>query len=63
MDNVENVDIESLAENLEKAKEVIETWVPMFEQYNSPASIDYAIEVLKAQHKLIDELFEAQAHY
>lgn len=36
---------------LEDAKRVIENYVPMFYQLNSPASIDYAIELLKEQPK------------
>lgn len=34
-------------EILNKAKTIIEKWVPMFEQYNTPAGIDDAIALLK----------------
>jgi hypothetical protein len=40
-------DREKVIECLQKAKMVIETWVPMFEQYNTPAGIDDAIALLK----------------
>lgn len=40
---------EKVIEILEKAKTIIEGWVPMFEQYNTPAGIDYAIALLKEQ--------------
>lgn len=40
-------DIEKVIDGLEKAKEVIEAWIPMFEQHNSPFTIDCAIELLK----------------
>lgn len=43
------VDREKVIEVLGKAKTVIENWVPMFEQYNTPAGIDYAIDLLKEQ--------------
>ena len=43
------VDIEKVIEGLEKAKKVIEDWAPMFEQYNSPFTIDCAIALLKKQ--------------
>ena len=42
-------DREKVIEILEKAKTVIEDWVPMFEQYNTPAGIDVAIALLKEQ--------------
>ena len=42
-------DREKVIECLQKAKMVIETWVPMFEQYNTPAGIDDAIAMLKEQ--------------
>lgn len=42
-------DREKIIECLEKAKLIIETWVPMFEQYNAPAGIDEAIALLKEQ--------------
>ena len=41
--------IEKVIEGLENAKEVIEVWIPMFEQHNSPSTIDCAIELLKEQ--------------
>lgn len=40
---------EKVIEGLEKAKIVIEAWVPMFEQYNSQFAIDCTIELLKEQ--------------
>ena len=43
------VDTEKVIESLEKAKTIIERWVPMFEQCNTPAGIDYAIDLLKEQ--------------
>lgn len=49
-------DIEKVIEGLEKAKVVIETWIPMFEQYNSPFTIDCAIELLKVQQLDIEAL-------
>ena len=42
-------DLEKVIENLEKAKTIIEEWIPMFEQYNTPAGIDDAIDMLKAK--------------
>jgi len=39
----------TIIEALGKAIEVIEKWVPMFEQYNTPAAIQDAITLLKAQ--------------
>ena len=44
-----DLDLEKVIEILEKAKTIIEGWVPMFEQYNTPAGIDDAIALLKAQ--------------
>ena len=41
------MDREKVIEILEKAKTIIENWVPMFEQYNTPAGIDDAIALLK----------------
>jgi len=41
------MDKEKIIENLEKAKTIIENWVPMFEQYNTPFGIDCAIALLK----------------
>lgn len=43
------IDKEKVIENLEKAKMIIEKWVPMFEQYNTPFGIDVAIDLLKEQ--------------
>lgn len=45
-------DNEKIIECLQKAKMVIETWVPMFEQYNTPAGIDEAIALLKEQEPM-----------
>ena len=42
-------DREKVIEILEKAKTIIEEWIPMFEQYNTPAGIDEAIALLKEQ--------------
>ena len=42
-------DRERVIECLQKAKIVIEMWVPMFYQYNTPAGIDEAIALLKEQ--------------
>lgn len=42
-------DREKVIEILENAKMVIEGWVPMFEQYNTPAGIDVAIAMLREQ--------------
>ena len=39
----------TIIESLGKAIEVIEKWVPMFEQHNTPAAIQEAIDELKAQ--------------
>ena len=61
--DVENIDTGKLIEKLKKAKDVIELWIPMFEQYDSPATIDYAIEVITEQQKLIDKLYEAMEFY
>ena len=44
-------DIEKVIEGLEIAKKVIEAWIPMFEQYNSPFTIDCASELLKEYKK------------
>ena len=43
------MDREKVIECLQKAKMVIETWIPMFEQYNTPTGIDDAIALLKEQ--------------
>ena len=50
------MDREKVIECLQKAKMVIETWVPMFEQYNTPAGIDDAIALLKQQGAEIEQL-------
>ena len=42
-------DREKVIKGLEKAKMVIEQWIPMFEQYNTPAVIDDAVALLKEQ--------------
>jgi len=44
-----SIDKDKVIKILEKAKTVIENWVPMFEQYNTPAGIDDAIALLKEQ--------------
>ena len=51
-------DQEKVIECLEKSKMVIEKWVPMFEQYNTPSGIDDAIVLLKEQERRINELEE-----
>ena len=43
------IDREKVIEILNNAKTIIEKWVPMFEQYNTPAGIDDAIALLKEQ--------------
>lgn len=43
------IDRERVIETLEKAKMIIEGWVPMFEQYNTPDGIDVAIALLREQ--------------
>ena len=50
------MDRDKVIECLQKAKMVIETWVPMFEQYNTPAGIDDAIILLKEQEAEIRQL-------
>ena len=50
------MDREKVIECLQKAKIVIETWVPMFEQYNTPAGIDDAIALLKQHGAEIEQL-------
>ena len=50
------MDSENVIECLQKAKMVIETWVPMFEQYNTPAGIDDVIALLKQQGTEIEQL-------
>ena len=47
---------EKVIKCLQKAKIVIETWIPMFEQYNTPAGIDAAIALLKEQEGIIKNL-------
>lgn len=47
------MDKEKVIECLQKAKMVIETWVPMFEQYNTPSGIDDAIAILKEQEAVV----------
>ncbi len=46
-------DKEKVFKGLEKAKNVIEEWVPMFEQYNTPSVIDVAIALLKEQPDIV----------
>ena len=43
--------MEKVIECLQKAKTVIEMWVPMFYQYNTPAGIDKAITMLEKQEQ------------
>lgn len=45
-------------EILNKAKTIIEKWVPMFDQYNTPAGIDDAIALLKEQ-----EAYKPKGHW
>ena len=52
--------LEKIIDGLELAKMVIEQWVPMFEQYNTPSVIDYAIDLLKAQQPRVMTLEEAR---
>ncbi len=52
-------DREKIIESLEKAKTIIENWIPMFEQYNTPFGIDCAIVLLKEQEKLEERLQHA----
>lgn len=49
-------DLENVIEILEKAKTIIEEWIPMFEQYNTPAGIDDAIDMLKEMEEKIRSL-------
>ena len=44
-------ELEKVINGLEKAKMVIEQWIPMFEQYNTPTVIDEAIVILKEQEE------------
>ena len=46
-------DIEKVINVLEKAKNIIEQWIPLFEQHNTPSAIDDAIALLKEQPKWI----------
>ena len=43
------VDRKKVVNVLEKAKTIIEQWIPLFEQYNTPSAIDDAIALLKEQ--------------
>ena len=52
------MDREKVIEILEKAKTIIEKWVPMFEQYNTPAGIDDAILLLKEQEAKLKQQFD-----
>ncbi len=45
-------DREKVIRGLENAKNVIENWIPMFEQYNSPAVIDEAIALIEEQEPI-----------
>ena len=42
-------DAEKVINGLEKTNDIIEKWIPMFEQYNTPATINDAITLLKEQ--------------
>ena len=42
-------DIQKIVDGLNKAKAIIEQWIPMFEQHNTPSAIDDAIDLLKEQ--------------
>lgn len=57
------IDREKVVEVLEKAKTVIEEWVPMFEQHNTPAGIDCAIDLLKEQEEKIEHLNNITLEY
>lgn len=46
-------DREKVIEILNIAKTIIEEWIPMFEQYNTPAGIDDAIALLKEQEQIV----------
>ena len=48
----------TIIEALGKAIEVIEKWVPMFEQYNTPTAIQDVITLLKAQEPRVLALEE-----
>ena len=50
------MEMEKVIKCLQQAKIVIETWIPMFEQYNTPAGIDAAIALLKEQEEIIKNL-------
>ena len=52
------MDMEKVIEGLERAKKVIEDWIPIFEQRNSPFTIDCAIELLKQQKEDLDDLMK-----
>jgi len=52
----------TIIEALGKAIEVIEKWVPMFEQYNTPAAIQDAITLLEEQTPKTMTLEEAKAY-
>ena len=54
---------EMVIEGLEQAKIVIEKWIPMFEQYNSPAVIDDAIALIRNQQEEINKWIEAYSEY
>ncbi|MBR3239123.1 MAG: hypothetical protein IKF99_11865 [Oscillospiraceae bacterium] len=47
---------------LEKSVEVIEHWVPVFEQYNTPAAIQEAVEILKTHEARVLTLEEVNAY-
>lgn len=47
------LDKEKLIEGLEMAKDVIDLWIPMFEQRSAPAFIEEAIAVLKSQPQIV----------
>ena len=47
------VEMDKVIEILNKAKTIIEKWVPMFDQYNTPDGIDVAIALLKEQEAVV----------
>lgn len=53
---------EKVIKGLEKAKMVIERWVPMSEQYNTPAIIDATIELINKQQEKIEK-YEADKRW
>lgn len=56
------IERDKVIEILEKAKTVIEQWIPMFWQYNTPAGIDDAISLLKEQEAVEPTVSGAEEH-